>query len=264
MLHLNYLKIKSDSITLQTILECGNLLNETPFVNFLKQHNYTFYNYSCFDVNNQSKAIRVYFFPTFEELYLSQTLISRVKRDIGFNFLSPKVIESHVKLNLTKDSTIDDLTRKAVNQTGSPKFIYTHFFMPHHPYFINKDSNNKTYSNLELALNQNKDAYISYLKFANNKILDLIEYIQTNSKNPPVIILLSDHGWRKNETKETNHHQFINLSAISLPDSNYSFFDDKLSNVNQLRMLLNTYFKQSLSKLKDSTYFLIEDEIGTK
>jgi hypothetical protein len=258
ILNLNYLKLNTDTITLQNTLECGNLLDENAFVQFLKRHNYTFHNFSQFDIDNQSKAVRVYFFPTFKELFTSQTVIERIRKDIGYNFMSTKKIKELENHNLRNDSVVDILTRNVVKESVSPKFVYTHFNMPHHPFFINKDTNNSLYSKLELSKDQDKKAYINYLEFANKKLLDLIDFIKKNSANPPIILLMSDHGWRGNETSAQNDLQFANINAIHLPDSNYKYFYDGMSNVNQMRMLLNTYFAQNLSRLADTTIFLKE------
>jgi hypothetical protein len=258
MLNLGYLKLMNDKITLQNTLECSNLLNENVLVKFLQSNGYAFHNFSPFDVSNQSKAIRIYFFPTFEELFISQTITERIRKDIGYNFMSAsklKELESH---NLRNDSIVDILTRNVVKESVSPKFVYTHFNMPHHPFFINKDTNNSLYSKLELSKDQDKKAYINYLEFANKKLLDLIDFIKKNSANPPIILLMSDHGWRGNETSAQNDLQFANINAIHLPDSNYKYFYDGMSNVNQMRMLLNTYFAQNLSRLADTTIFLKE------
>ena len=258
MLNLGYLKLMNDKITLQNTLECSNLLNENVLVKFLQSNGYAFHNFSPFDVSNQSKAIRIYFFPTFEELFISQTITERIRKDIGYNFMSAKKIKELENHNLRNDSVVDILTRNVVKESVSPKFVYTHFNMPHHPFFINKDTNSSHYGQLVLSKDQDKRSYINYLEFANKKLLDLIDFIKKKSANPPIILLMSDHGWRGNETSAQNDLQFANINAIHLPDSNYKYFYDGMSNVNQMRMLLNTYFAQNLSRLADTTIFLKE------
>ncbi len=66
---------------------------------------------------------------------------------------------------------------------------------------------------------------------------------------------MSDHGYRGN--METSF-KFKTLNAIYLTDKNYQGFYDGISNVNQLKVLLNTQFKQQLKMLPDSTIILTQ------
>ncbi len=74
--------------------------------------------------------------------------------------------------------------------------------------------------------------------YTNKKLLELIDYIKTNAEQPPVIILMSDHGFRQFEENEKvdNKYHFMNLNAVLLPNRNYSGFYDGMSNVNQFRV----------------------------
>ena len=105
-----------------------------------------------------------------------------------------------------------------------------------------------------------KKAYIEYLVYFNKKLLELADYIKTNSTHPPIIIFMSDHGFRQFEAGEKidNLYQFMNINAVFMPDGNYSGFYDGMSNVNQFRVILNSQFGQQLPILKDSTSFLRE------
>jgi hypothetical protein len=107
------------------------------------------------------------------------------------------------------------------------------------------------------AFNIDKNAYISYLKYTNKKLLGLIDYIQANIARPTVIILLGDHGFR--ESSYSNHltkYELMNLNAVFLSDRNYTGFYKGMSNVNQFRVLLNSQLGQHLSLLKDSTILM--------
>jgi len=50
----------------------------------------------------------------------------------------------------------------------------------------------------------------------------------------------------------------MNLNSILLPGKNYNGYYNGMSNINQLRILLNNEFGQKLPLLKDSTIFIAE------
>ena len=99
----------------------------------------------------------------------------------------------------------------------------------------------------------NANDYIEYLQYGNKRLLELIDNILAGSVSPPLIIVLSDHGFRHPEKKADPAYDFINLNAVYFPDGNYSQFYDSISNVNQFRLIFNQYFGQRLPMLKDST-----------
>jgi len=125
--------------------------------------------------------------------------------------------------------------------------------MPHPPYYYDS-LGNRTSENLLTHKNYfSKSAYISYLKYTNEKLLELVDYIQSNNRRPAIIILMGDHGFRQSsDFTYLNKYQWMNLNAIFLPDKNYSAFYKGISNVNQFRVILNTEFEQILPLLKDS------------
>jgi len=103
---------------------------------------------------------------------------------------------------------------------------------------------------LEGIKNTNSNDYIEYLQYSNKRILELVDHILSASAAPPVIILLGDHGF---QVKTDHTYDFLNLNAVFFPNKNYSRFYDTITNVNQFRVIFNTYFRQHLPLLKDST-----------
>jgi len=81
----------------------------------------------------------------------------------------------------------------------------------------------------------------------------LVDHILSTSLHPPVIMLLSDHGFRHPDRKIDRRYDFMNLNAVYTPGKNYSLFSDSMSNVNQFRVLFNSCFGLKLPLLKDST-----------
>ena len=134
-----------------------------------------------------------------------------------------------------------------------PKFIYSHLMLPHFPYYFDSLGHPLPIEKLSGFRRTDVNDYIGYLKYGNKKIVALVDHILSTSPSPPVIMLLSDHGFRHPGKKIDRKYDFMNLNAVYLPGGNYSLFRDSMSNVNQFRVLFNTCFGLKLPLLKDST-----------
>jgi hypothetical protein len=130
--------------------------------------------------------------------------------------------------------------------------------MPHYAYYFDSLGNKRPSIELTDDFKVNKQAYIQYLVYANKKLLQLVDFIKANSSKPPVIILMSDHGFRQYPHTVDGNYQFMNLNTVFFPDSNYSGFYPGMTNVNNFRVILNSQFGQKLTMLPDSTSFLKE------
>ena len=128
--------------------------------------------------------------------------------------------------------------------------------MPHYPFYFDKDGRSIPISYGLPDLATYKLQYIEYLKYCNKRFLQIIDLILKNATKPPVIIFMSDHGLRMNDNPESVKYHFTNLNTIYYPDKKYDKFYDGMSNVNQLRVILNDIFYQKLPLLKDSTIFI--------
>jgi len=77
----------------------------------------------------------------------------------------------------------------------------------------------------------NNAAFLSNLKYTNKKLIELIDHLLKRSPRPPVIILLSDHGYRY-DFNNRGKYAFSNFFSVYFPDKNYSGFSDSMSAVN--------------------------------
>jgi arylsulfatase A-like enzyme len=197
-----------------------------------------------------------------EDRISSETFFGRLYRDIGFNLITKYKFKPEmrrvVQNSLTKTEKIFQRTRKVSSTISKvPRFIYAHFQMPHYPYYLDKNGN---YNNFNVILEENwsqQKEYLGYLQYCNKRFLELIDQILAKSKQPPLIVFMSDHGFREFASDEVNHeYYFMNINAIYLPSKNYQNFYDGMSNVNQFRVILNTEFGQRLPLLKDSSIFI--------
>jgi hypothetical protein len=166
---------------------------------------------------------------------------------------------SRVYYDLENNLKLDSLTRDAVSSTDDePKFVYTHLMMPHLPYYFDSSGKPQPVAKLtDAEFHTNKNAYISYLKYSNKKLLELIDFIKTTTKKPSVIILCGDHACREClGTDREIKYQTMNLSAIYLSSGKYENFYRGMSNVNVFRSLLNSEFNQEIPILVDSTIII--------
>lgn len=241
---------------------CRDIIKENNLVDFLRKRNYSIYNFSPFRFANKDNFIVSNFFASKKELFISQTFISRFMASVGYHFFTnAKKIKLEKDRHLYNNLKIESATRKiATSKNIHPKLVYTHFTLPHFPYYVDSAGKRKPYNEETYSYPMEKADYIQYLLHANKLLLGLIDHIQSSatSNEPPIIILMSDHGYRQFTEKVDQSYYFMNFNAINLPSGNYTGFYKGMSNVNQFRVILNTEFNQKLPLLKDSTSFLIE------
>ena len=234
-------------------------IRNSSVVKFLTGDGYRFYNYSVFDVPGQPAHQYGAFLPYGIKLITTQTLTGRLARDIRSAILEGKLPFKGVQNTIAYEylhfnEGIAELTKTtAASKASAPKFVYAHFIMPHYPYYFDSKGTPVALEKLTGFRKTNTDDYIGYLQYGNHKVLQLVDSILIASPQPPVIMLLSDHGFRHPAKKTERRYDFMNLNAIYLPDKNYSRFDDSITNVNHFRVFFNSCFGQHFSLLKDST-----------
>jgi hypothetical protein len=235
------------------------MIRSSKVVKFLTTNGYQFYNYSVFDFPKQPAHEYGAFLSYGIGLITWQTFISRITADIrldilsgklGFSSIQKKIAYEHLHFN----DNIFELTRNiAAQRPAKPKFVYAHFILPHYPYYFDSKGQSLPMEKLSGFRRTDSNDYIEYLQYGNQKILKLVDDILASSATPPVIMLLSDHGFRHPDRKALRKYDFMNLNAVYLPGKDHRYFNDSLTNVNQFRALFNTYFGQQFHFLKDST-----------
>jgi hypothetical protein len=258
MFNMNYLVNIKDSLNLAELFVCRDLINNNFITRTLKDWGYQIYNYTFFGFANQPPAVSNPSFQSKKALFTFQTFIHRIIYDIGFHFVPKPLVEELHKKHLLNNREIEKLTKNiAMQKTGKAKFVYAHFAMPHPPYYL--DSLGKE-TGLETspASKTDRNAYIQYLVYTNKKVLELVDHIRNTSSTPPIVMVMSDHGFRQFDTDVEQRYHFMNLNAVYFPDGNYKGFYDGMSNVNQFRVIFNSQFHQKLPLLKDSSTFIRE------
>jgi sulfatase-like protein len=257
---MDYLKnLRSTVVNNEDMFTCADIIKESYLIYFFKELGYHIYNCSIFDVSDKPRPVSHTFLPTPRSLITGQTFLCRVRTNLAFHFGTKKQVEKMLKHNLSNNVKVDTLTKIIASQKDiQPKFVYTHLMMPHYSYYFDSNGKENPVERLYDFYKLNKEAYVQYLIYTNKKLLQLIDHIRSYSSRPPVIILMSDHGFRQFNEPVDPKYYFMNLNAVLLPGGNYSQFYDGISNVNQFRAILNVLFKQNLPLLKDSTIFLQE------
>ncbi len=237
------------------------VIRNCQVVDYMRSNGYKIYNHSIFDLRNAPTVTRPTFLPDRTSSITSQTFINRIVTDLGFHLIDDLklkfVIEMTYNTSLRNDEKLMAKTRKiATEKEVGPKFIYTHFMMPHYPYYYDSAGNKSPVMKIDDTHIKNAGAFIEYLKYANTQYLSLIDHIRNASVTEPIIILIGDHGYRHfNDPVSTDYH-FKNLFAVSLPGENYQGFYKKMTNVNLFRVIFNTQFRQKLPLLSDSSRLL--------
>lgn len=254
---MDYVKMSgSSSATYKDMLLCRSIINNNNTGLFFKNLGYVIHNSAFFDLQGVRKNVNNYFFPPRSLVLNFETLQFRFRRDAGFNFLSPRGIERVEKNDFINDSITEEFTKKIAGSADKgPKFVYTHFSRPHHPYFVDKNGQPFHHPDSLRGFARLKTEYTGYLQYTNKKSLELIDHIKKNSVSPPVILLMSDHGFRQFYGAPGNKFDFMNFCAVHLPGKNYTNFYSGMTLVNTMRVILNAEFGQALPMLKDSTIF---------
>ena len=263
LLNMEYIDVikNVNAVTAEDYGNCDLLLRNNNVIRFLAAQGYDIVNYSIFNLEGHPTRVKQSFLPLQTKLITERTLFARMNKDIGwllfltfpFNQLSGDSFLRHLK----NDNLFLDLTKNAsLEKHAKPRFIYTHLNMPHPPYYF--DSNLKRKDN-KTVVDEYKsnptDAYLNYLNYTNSRLKDLVNSIQLNNPGA-VIVIMGDHGFRKEIPNSDHSHFFQNLNALYFPDRNYHGLYDSISSVNEFRYIFNKLFDQSFPLLKDSTIFL--------
>lgn len=264
-LNMDYLKLKAGRQNYSTVSYSYEVIRNSRVLKFLKASGYQFYNYSIFDFTGQPAHKYTAFLPYGIALITSSTLLDRLKIDLRpaaekgrfGKALQEKLLYEYKNFNDTILNLTNALTAKAMS---SPKFVYTHLIMPHYPYYFDSKGQALPLEKLFNLKNTTSNDYVEYLQYSNKKLLQLIDHILMVSPKPPIIVLLADHGFRQIHSEADHRYDFINLNAVYFPNGNYDQMFDSIKNVNEFRVIFNSFFGQKLPLLRDSSTNVMWDQ----
>lgn len=225
--------------------------------------------------NINDDNVDLYFYPlpvqlnSFEK-YLIQTSPLRILSPVIEKFSLINTYSSHRRLinySFEKLSEIPSIE--------GPKFIYSHITSPHPPFVFAEDGEaiEPFYeysffdgSDFPGSKSQYIDGYISQLKYINKKLEEVIDAIIKQSENPPIIIIMSDHGSRLyvdfSDFENSCHSEgYSNFMALYLPDIKPEEIPSDISSVNLFRIIFNNYFSTGFGLLDNKYYYSSNDGV---
>lgn len=166
---------------------------------------------------------------------------------------------------------MDDL--KAAAGMAEPKFVLAHILAPHPPFVfgangesvypeqgIYKIGDATDYLNRSTPKNYQK-GYADQVRYLNRKVLEMVDGVQKNSKRPSVIVLMGDHGPRRETNwktlEKTNVREaFYNLLAIATTDEEIrAEITGEITPINAIRRILSRVYGENLPRLPDRSYY---------
>ena len=140
-----------------------------------------------------------------------------------------------------------------------PIFVFSHILLPHPPYLFGPDGESVSSVRPQgLESWQNEEGYINSIKFANKKIMQVVDGLLADPENSPVIIIQADHGYGFDDTnkfsKENLEQRMSILSAYYLPGIEENLSDDVITPVNTFRIIFNSYFNADYDLLENKMY----------
>jgi len=166
-------------------------------------------------------------------------------------------------------------TLPEVSFYDGPKFVFAHILMPHPPFLFNSEGEpideDFYYPKFGTQVDsQNvsryREGYIEQLTYINRLTLDMIDGIQANSANPPVIIIQGDHGPDVfmngfDPNKACLYERFSILNAYYMPGVSPDVIPEDITPVNSFRLIINQYFGKNLAMLPNQQYFSPDSNI---
>lgn len=144
-----------------------------------------------------------------------------------------------------------------------PKFTFCHLVAPHPPYVFKRDG--QTDWNIDQA---DRGAYIDQVVYLNQEVTKSIDAILAQSKQPPIIIVQSDHGpgFSRPKPGSTSLEEYVQervpiLNAYLVPDSVRESLYPTITPVNSFRLLLSQCFGFDYPPLPDRN-FLVHRTLG--
>lgn len=261
ILNLTYLPVKeAKGENRSDVKPAYNSIANNQLSELLQQRGYEFYNNSWFSMRNIRQLPNSSLERAERDFITAQTVLNRFRRKgllrasriFGWRKVESRIMRESKVYNM---ELTENLERALNNPTlAAPRFIYTHFSMPHYPFYF--DQNGKEYSLDSLARisDMNSSHYLEYLLYCNYRLKELIEKIIAKAIRPFVIFIVSDHGYRNMPGLDWDNRVYSSFFAVL--DSRGRKFDmpNTISNVNIFRLWLNAEFGDKLASLPDSSF----------
>lgn len=233
------------------------LISDNAVMNFMKANGYRIDNYSYLRLPDAPPVFKADYLPGEIDLITHKTMYSRIannlRRVMANWFRNAEVMKKEDEFYISNnEAMINGVLNDARKQQSQPSFTYMHLMMPHDPIAFDSTGQRSTpfWARDSYTQQQRDNAYLQYLVYTNNRMRTFISELKKATKGEAIIIVMSDHGYRRIPLRTGLTWQ--NFNAVYMPQQQYNKWYNGITNVNQFRVLLNTAFGQQLPLLKDS------------
>lgn len=261
--NMQYVKKDFDNLhlTQRDFQKRGAEINRAAIFPIFQSMGYQVNNCSIFEIDDRPPVSDKNSFLLAHSVLLTDKIFhNRLQRDLGYRlgsiipFRKNKDFYQH---DINNKQAEDILLRYTAQKKKEPQFVYAHYMMPHGPYYFDSLGNKNPFEKISRHnLWQNKALFVSYLKYVNNRMMNMVDSIVKHSPDA-IIVVMGDHGFRSFNSKQYDQPlRFDNLCMARFPNGNYAAMKDKWSNVNLFRYLFNSQFGQNMPYLADSSFTL--------
>lgn len=247
----------------------NDFVQHSVFRQLLQDAGYKFVAFSSASLSTQMRDADVYLSMTysdlneFEGLLLSSTILNLPIKYLDLNIPSPSY-------DLHRQYILFSLDRLAtIPEESGPKFVFVHIMAPHPPFVLDEVGNyiqpdrpfNSSDASAFMGTHEEYvDGYVSEIQYLNRRLMDAIDNILSESKEPPIIIVQGDHGpgsyFDLVEFDSTcPRERYSILNAYYFPDGNYEALYPSITPVNSFRVVINQHFGGELEMLDDKNYY---------
>jgi hypothetical protein len=191
---------------------------------------------------------------SFPSLWLQKSVLRMVGGSFGFNDAA-----AQERYRTSLHSAFSRLT--AVSRESSPKFVVFHTLLPHDPYVFGERGQSVTFGDTSDTGHGSKAGmayYLRQLRYLDTKLLEAVDAIRANAKEPPVIVIQSDEGFEANPEnfgeKAMQEIRVKGLIALYLPGVRGTRVPEPPNTVNTLRLVFNRYFGTHYPLLRSASY----------
>ncbi|HSU27553.1 MAG TPA: sulfatase-like hydrolase/transferase, partial [Chitinophagaceae bacterium] len=266
--NLDYLRrgVENKIISSRIFMQSEQTLKNAGIPYYLSQNGYNIKNFGCFDLKVAPLSGPTYFQGNSFRQIDGQTLSSRIRKDIWWNFSLKNIFRGtfrvpnsykieknyHISRNL---QNFENLKNELNVSDNRPRFVYCHLMIPHEPFYLKEDGSLVSDSAILTNNLDQKEAYLNQVKYVNKWLETIIRLSASPSTRNRVVIIEGDHGYRFYDSQVPRSREFMNLNAYYFSDGDTSGLYPGISPVNSFRVVMNKYFCDSLPMLRDSSIY---------
>lgn len=182
------------------------------------------------------------------EIMLSQTSAWRIPMDMTNESPEKRSAEWFRRRTLFALEQLEE----TVPDIQSPKFVFAHLVIPHHPFVFGPNGEELNYDKSGVPeFSEYKVKYPDQVLYINKRIEAIIDLILQTSPNPPIIVIQGDHGPAPFDVIERRMKIF---NVYYFPDNSEGLYPT-ITPVNTFRMIFDKYFLQDYPLLEDKALF---------